>query len=221
MREQLTQYVNLLFAGTQDTDEIRAEILQNTLDRYDDLIEQGKAPEAAYRLAIGGIGDVNEILGTIPATSPSHAESKYHPVPAETESEIKNKKLRAIGIAMYIICAIPLFILCDLGFETIGLSLTIILVACATYLMIITGKKDSDDEEENEPAQDHEDSSPRSKLKEGIGSLIWAIGLAVYFILSFSTSAWHITWIVFPIIGCTEGLVKAIMDLIEDHNHEK
>ena len=87
MREQLTQYVNLLFAGTQNTDEIRAEILQNTLDRYDDLIEQGKAPEAAYRLAIGGIGDVNEILGTIPATSPSHAESKYHPVPAETESE--------------------------------------------------------------------------------------------------------------------------------------
>ena len=42
MREQLTQYVNLLFAGAQDTDEIRAEILQNTLDRYDDLIAQGK-----------------------------------------------------------------------------------------------------------------------------------------------------------------------------------
>ena len=65
MREQLTQYVNLLFAGAQDTDEIRAEILQNTLDRYDDLIAQGKSPEAAYRLAIGGIGDINEILGFV------------------------------------------------------------------------------------------------------------------------------------------------------------
>lgn len=221
MREQLTQYVNLLFAGAQDADEMRAEILQNTLDRYDDLLEQGKSPEAAYRLAIGGIGDINEVLGTIPATSPSHAESKHHPVPTETEPEIKNKKLRAIGIAIYIICAIPLFILCDLGFETIGLSLTIILVACATYLMIITGKKDSDDDEKNEPAQDHDNSTPHSKLKEGIGSLIWAIGLAVYFILSFSTKAWHITWIVFPIIGCAEGLVKAILDLVEDRKHEK
>ena len=221
MRDQLIQYVRLLFAGTPDSYDMQQEILQNTLDRYDDLIAQGKAPEAAYRLAISGIGDINEILGTIPETFPCNAESKSQPVPVETEAEIKNKKLRAIGIAMYIICAIPLFILCDLGFETIGLSLTIILVACATYLMIITGKKDSDDVEENEPAQDHEDSSPRSKLKEGIGSLIWAIGLAVYFILSFSTRAWHITWIVFPIIGCTEGLVKAIMDLIEDHNHEK
>ena len=58
MREQLTQYVNLLFAGNDDAEEIRQEILQNTLDRYDDLVAQGKSPEAAYRLAITGIGAV-------------------------------------------------------------------------------------------------------------------------------------------------------------------
>ena len=42
MREQLAQYVELLFAGTTDTDEIRQEILQNSLDRFDDLVAQGK-----------------------------------------------------------------------------------------------------------------------------------------------------------------------------------
>ena len=41
MREQLIQYVNLLFAGTMDCDEIRQEILQNTHDRYEDLLDQG------------------------------------------------------------------------------------------------------------------------------------------------------------------------------------
>ena len=213
MREQLTQYVNLLFAGTQGTDEIKAEILQNTLDRYDDLLEQGKAPEAAYRLAIGGIGDVNEILGAAPSSS--HSTPKYHPAQPENENELKTKKLRAIGIAIYIICAIPLFILSDLGFETIGLTLTILLVACATYLMIITGKKDPDDEEGDKHDHTHADTSAHTKLEKCIGSLIWAIGLAAYFILSFSTGAWYITWIIFPIIGCTEGLVKAILDLIE------
>ena len=60
MRDQLTQYVNLLFAGNTDAEDIRMEILQNTLDRYDDLISQGKTPEAAYRLAISGIGDIGE-----------------------------------------------------------------------------------------------------------------------------------------------------------------
>ena len=65
MREQLKQYVELLFAGAKDCEDIKQEILQNTLDRYDDLIAEGKVPEAAYRLAITGIGDVNEILGII------------------------------------------------------------------------------------------------------------------------------------------------------------
>lgn len=58
MREQLIQYVQLLFAGAADCDDTRQEILQNTLDRYDDLIAAGKTPEAAYRLAIMGIGDI-------------------------------------------------------------------------------------------------------------------------------------------------------------------
>ena len=66
MREQLIQYVQLLFAGAADCDDTRQEILQNTLDRYDDLIAAGKTPEAAYRLAIMGIGDINEILGRAP-----------------------------------------------------------------------------------------------------------------------------------------------------------
>lgn len=64
MRAQLIQYVDLLFAGAKDCEDIHQEILQNTLDRYDDLILEGKTPEAAYRLAILGIGDVGEILGT-------------------------------------------------------------------------------------------------------------------------------------------------------------
>ena len=42
MREQLIQYVNLLFAGAPDSDDMKQEILQNTLDRYDDLIAEGK-----------------------------------------------------------------------------------------------------------------------------------------------------------------------------------
>ena len=70
MREQLIQYVQLLFAGAADCDDTRQEILQNTLDRYDDLIAAGKTPEAAYRLAIMGIGDINEILGNAGGAAP-------------------------------------------------------------------------------------------------------------------------------------------------------
>ncbi len=208
MREQLIQYVNLLFAGAADSEEIKQEILQNTLDRYDDLLGQGKKPEAAYRLAISGIGDINEILGNhAPVPQPQTFKEAIH----EEVEDIQSKKLRAVAIAMYILCAVPLIILSEFGMDTLGLCLTLALVATATYLIIISKKKDDDEESEVEVAT-HE---PKKELHESVDSLIWAIGLAVYFIVSFTTGAWYITWVIFPLIGCVQGLVKACMDLRE------
>ena len=211
MREQLIQYVNLLFAGAADCEDIKQEILQNTLDRFDDLVAQGKSPEAAYRLAISGIGDINEILGNASRGTISPAPAQNEPDAPETEEDIKRKKIRAIAIAMYILCAVPLIILSEFGLDTLGLCLTLALVAYATYLMVITAKKDVDEDEVNE----NKPLTPQQELKKSIGNLIWAIGLAVYFIMSFATGAWYITWLLFPIIGCVEGLVKAIIDLKE------
>ena len=206
MREQLIQYVELLFAGAPDSEEIKQEILQNTLDRYDDLLEQGKKPEAAYRLAISGIGDINEILGNpIPAPQPQTVKEAIH----EEVDDIRSKKLRAVAIAMYILCAVPLIILSEFGMDTLGLCLTLALVAAATYAMTISKKKDDDEEEREEAPR------PKNELHESINSLIWAVGLAVYFIVSFATGAWYITWVIFPLIGCVQGLVKACMDLKE------
>lgn len=206
MRERLIQYVDLLFAGTADTEEIKQEILQNTLDRYDDLIGQGKPEEAAYRLAISGIGDINEIL------TPMN-ESVSAPVftQQETEEDPQHRKLRAVAIAMYICSAIPLFILTELGFETIGLCLTILLVAAATYLILLSRKPGAEQTPEREP------QDPRKKALERIVSIITVI---LYLVVSFLTQAWLITWLIFPLSGCVEGLINAILDLKEAYENE-
>ena len=216
MREQLIQYVNLLFAGAADSGEIREEILQNTLDRYDDLISQGKQPEAAYRLAISGIGDINEILGTQPMSAPgiSHTQA-----PKQDEENPVRKKKRAGAIMLYILSAIPLIALSDVGEGTIGLVLTIIMVAAATYTMIITGR--NDDEEDKEAAEPSaKASSPSHQLKKSIHAVVDAVTLALYLIISFTTKAWAVTWLVFPIAACANGLADAIIDLKEVSNHE-
>lgn len=215
MREQLVQYIDLLFAGTPDSDEMKQEILQNTLDRFDDLVAQGKTPEAAYRLSISGIGDISEILGsTRQSDNISNCAQNTEKENLKTET-IGNRNLRAIGIALYILCAIPLFLLCDLGYETLGLTLTILLVAVATYIMIITGKNEPENEEQHEQTQ-----APESALKNSISKFYGAVTLAVYLIVSFSTGAWYITWLIFPISGCIKGLINAVIDLKEACRHE-
>lgn len=211
MREQLIQYVNLLFAGAPDSEEIRQEILQNTLDRYDDLVSQGKSPEAAYRLAISGIGDINEILGSTAVNSAPHNTAQpTKPVGKEEYDTPAKKAMRAIAVALYIICMIPLIVLSEMGMDTIGLCATLSIIAVAT-VVIIFGQKKGPDEPENKERT----PTPHQELKKSIKSVIWAIGLAVYFILSFWTKAWYITWVLFPIIGSVQGLVMACMDLKE------
>lgn len=138
MREQLTQYVNLLFAGAPDSEDIRQEILQNTLDRYDDLIAAGKTPEAAYRLAISGIGDIHEILGTQEPETPVQPEA---PAKENRTDDPMRKLLRAIAVGLYILCPLPLIVLDSMGMEIYGLCGTMGIVAVATVLIILGGKK--------------------------------------------------------------------------------
>lgn len=204
MRKQLIQYVNLLFAGASDCDEVKQEILQNTLDRYDDLVDQGKSPEAAYRLAISGIGDINEIL-----------DSPVQPAaPQISEERARDYQLKhAVSIAMYILCPIPLFILSEFGYDTIGLCMTLLLVAVATALRLTMRR-------EPKPAAAAASVTPQQKLRNGINGLIWALGLCLYLIVSFATDAWMITWVIFPLTGAVQGLVKAILDLKEADEYE-
>ena len=218
MREQLIRYVELLFAGAENAGDIQQEILQNTLDRYDDLVAQGKSPEAAYRLALGGIGDINEILAAEPETAALRQPAK--PETEVDEDTLFKKILRAAAIGLYILCPIPLFVLSELDMSIIGLCGTIAIVAIATVLILLGRKKTTG----NEPKDTDDDAvicgSPQQELRKGINSLIWALGLAVYFIVSFATMAWYVTWVIFPIIAAIQGLVRAILDLLEVNHHE-
>lgn len=203
MRDQLVQYVSLLFAGAENCEDTKQEILQNTLDRYDDLIAEGKSPEAAYRLAITGIGDVGEILGrndTVLTAVPEAQKDTGRDTPAK-------KLLRAIAVGLYILCPLPLFVLGEMGMNTFGLCGTLCFVAVATVLIILGSKKSDDGSRQEE----EDDDEPKSELGKSISGLIWAIGLAVYLIVSFLTMAWHITWVIFPILGAVNALACAMI----------
>ena len=216
MREKLISYVNLLFAGNEDCDEVRQEILQNTLDRFDDLVADGKPEEAAYRLAIGGIGDINEILGQEP--SPARNEASPAPLaesPLRRDTPVK-KSLRAVAVALYIMCPLPLLALAETGMEVTGLCGLLTFVAVATAFMILGSPSKVPPEE----TPSSKASSPSQALWNSIHTLIEVLTLIAYFLVSFLTGAWHITWLIF-VIGCAlNGLVKAILDLKECVKYE-
>ena len=213
MREQLIQYVNLLFAGSADTEEIKQEILQNTLDRFDDLIARGSTEEAAYRQAIAGIGDVGEIIGG--KKTDFQAEENYNPLPDfEGTAPAVARMLRAVAIFLYIVSPVPLLISDALGWDVIGLCLMLVIIAVATLLLLTFGRsKPGQTAQEHTPAEKGEQGT--KALKKSVGSLISTVGFVLYFVISFATHAWWITWLVFPVIGAVRGVVNSLIDLRE------
>lgn len=209
MRAQLEQYVNLLFAGAPEAAEVKQEILQNTLDRYDDLIDQGKSPEAAYRLAISGIGDINEILGQPAAPAVPVAPTEPVSKAGKRKNPALAAVLRAIGVALFILCPVPVLAEQDVD-GVIGL---LIMVACGVVLMILTafvaGRQEKD-----------APRTPQEKLRKSLNSLVWTFAAVVYLILSFLTQAWAVTWLIFPMTVAVNSLLEAILDLKEATKNE-
>lgn len=50
-----------------------------------------------------------------------------------------------------------------------------------------------------------------SELDKSISQLITIITLTIYFIISFTTGAWHLTWLVFPLAAAVKSLILAVM----------
>ena len=220
MREQLIQYVNLLFAGNDGVEDIKQEILQNTLDRYDDLVSRGRTPEEAYRQAITGIGDVNEIINGKADFAEENRPPVYAPVPEfDSTAAAVSRLMRALAIFLYIVSPVPLFLFSRLGWDEVGLCCLLIIVGIATALLLLfkSPKAKEQPQEYTEYTDRPRNSGSQRELKKSVGKLISTVGLVLYFIISFSTGAWFITWLIFPIIGAVKGVVNSCIDLREDY----
>jgi hypothetical protein len=131
MKSKLKEYIDTIFADAErraprneKVRELKEEMLQNLMDRYDDLVAAGKSPAAAYNVAIAGVGDISELLDSVVAESgatyaddagfsdsPSAAMNgaKKRPLNAEELETVRRYKSRsavitAVAVAMYILC---------------------------------------------------------------------------------------------------------------------
>lgn len=65
MEYNIRAYVDELFREAPDSQrafEMKEELTQNLLDKYNDLVASGKSEEDAYQITLYGIGDISELL---------------------------------------------------------------------------------------------------------------------------------------------------------------
>ena len=117
----------------------------------------------------------------------------------------KSAKTISLSIVLYILSTVwIIFATATLNKPILGVCIFLIIIATATGLLIynaILNKK-----EKNKKTREE-------KLVSQINEIITIFILVIYFIVSFTTMAWHITWILFIINVLIEEIVKLIFSL--------
>ena len=138
----------------------------------------------------------------------------------EARKENKKEKFArniAVAVGLYILSLVAI-ILFSTTFNNpeIGVCIFFGICAVATGLIIYSSILYSKDKEQKEVTK--EEKKEVTVIKQ-ICEIIDIIGIVVYFLVSFGTGAWHITWIIFLVIGLCKTIAKLIYGL--KHNDEK
>ena len=113
----------------------------------------------------------------------------------------------AVAVMLYIFSLIAV-VLCAAQFDQpiIGVCIFFALIAMGTGLLIYNGiyySKESTEKKETK----------KNTLSKQVTGIVDAIGVTIYLIVSFATMAWHITWIIFLIVGIVNEIIRLIFNV--------
>ena len=132
----------------------------------------------------------------------------------ENKQNVKEKRAKgiALGVLTYFIAIVWIMISIPVLMinPIVGAGVFILICGIATYIIIYTCITNKIEKEEKE----------KNLLIKRINNIIEIICFTTYMIASFTTMAWHITWIIFIICGLLEQIVKLIFELKGETNEE-
>lgn len=212
MIHKLRNYIDELFLEappTKKTVEVKEEILQNLIDKFNDLLSEGKSEEAAYNIAVASVGDMSSLIAELNTLGGYGAPDEQQ----RQQERRRSALLTAIAVSLYILCIVPVLIAYDRG-----VIVMVLMVAAATALLIYNNMTKSPYLKRQESiAEEFQEwraqSSDQRQLFKAISSALWSVTVAIYILISFWTGHWELTWVIFLIAGAANSIIKAFFDL--------
>ena len=169
-----------------------------------------------WEIAIASIGDLDELLASL-------KDSSQTPNQMDSENYMAWRKKSAIRISvaimLYILCVTPPIITDSLHLpDAIGACGLFVFIAIATGIIIYNSmtkprytKMDDTFMEDFKEWKSKNDTNKQAM--RAIKSALWVFITALYFVISFTTMAWHISWVIFLIGAALESIIKAVFEL--------
>ncbi|WP_304340953.1 permease prefix domain 1-containing protein [Metaclostridioides mangenotii] len=218
MRREIEIYVDGLFEKAPSngrTRELKEEILANSIDRYNDLIDAGIDENEAYTSVVGNIGNVENLIFDYNLYNDKEAEERK-----------RSAKITAISVMLYILSPVGIILSDAFGWvEEFAVVIFFVIVAIATGMLVYNNMskiKKYDREDESIVEEIKEKKTVRyqkNRVRKATSSAVWAIAISAYFIISFLTNAWYVTWVIFIIGYAVDQIISAFIELKEEKDY--
>ncbi len=217
-RKILRQRLDELFAAaprSRAAYELQEELLSNSMERMEDLLKDGMPEDQALNTVLAGIGNVDELIAALPG--------EITPVSTAAQEARRQKSavLVAISVGMYILAGVVFFLgalLSDYYEPSVIIGLIVAVVICIppTCLLVYNGTRypayNKKEETVVEEFREWQSDSKRSKsIRGALSSLVWTLTVILYFLVSFFTGAWNITWLLFLVAACAEAVITLVI----------
>lgn len=220
MNNRIRKHMDMLFETapkTRKAMDLKEEMTRNASDKYEDLLSEGYSEEDAWQNVISSIGDVSELFEEL------EEKTAY----TMTEEERRKKAiLTAVSVGLYIFAGFIFFLFVWLeeiwrwrfDLSTLGLVAAVAVCIPPTCILVYIANMYPDykkkDDNLVEEYKERSSGSKRDKaIRNSVRSIIWMLVIILYFLISFTTSAWYITWIIFLIGGCAEAITELVFSL--------
>ena len=211
MNERIKTHLDDLFEGvpkTRQVSEMYEELLAGCLDKYADLTAGGMDEEEAYRQVIGGIGDVDELLGYV-------EKAEFIDFSEVAEKRKKKAFFTSAGICGYFLALAIFLFFMYLNRLEIGLILLVVFAGASTMLMVYgrmtnTLKYEKADDTLVEEMKVQMVSGKKAdRMAKMAASSLWSLVVVFYLAVSLISGRWDITWMLFPFAAGVQNLVAA------------
>ena len=224
MKEKIVQHFNRLFEEgpkTKKALELKQEMTQNALEKYEDMLQEGYSQEDAYQNVLQSIGDVTELFEEV-------EEKNLLSLPEKDRKKKAMLTAVAAGLYIFAIAVFFLFVMLDeitnyrMNFAAIGLVVEFMLYIPPTIMLIYAvnmypnyTKRQNPDMVERYKEQKYYSNRDKA-VRHAVSAIIWTLTLAIYFLISFATFDWYITWVIFLIAACVQSVAALVFSLRKD-----
>ncbi len=224
MNETIRKHIEELFAEAPKTRravDLKEEIIQNTMEKYQDLRKEGYQEEDACKIVLNSIGDVKELFSEL---------EDPNPLRLSEEDRKKKAMLKAIAASLYVL-AVGVYASCMMAsvifsagaphLGMLGIVSAALICIPATGMIVYAACMYPDFHKNQDTLVEgyKERAYTRNREKAvriSVNAIIWLLTVTLYFVISFATFYWHVTWILFLVGGCAQAVAALVFSLRRD-----